>query len=258
MSRGRRTSLLSGVVHPVEVLTVHEDTHHRSCERRSASFTSPYPARRANSDCRGSPTRRCRVFLPRRLCGRSSPPAALGSSASSSLAKGSRPPSDEILLPWISSFRRRSVRRERPKGGQIEPQRFRFRFTHRGRHRRAPVSPPKAGEIVICLGTPGVDVSKTRIAATPVPGNSCRAPVHGPVDDGAVKASLPDRNKPSPSPAPPPNAEYGTIPGDTGQSSRKFGCDRALATARGHKIDGPYQGPGHCARQDACRDGALE
>src|SRR5215831_18257109 len=55
-----------------------------SWRRRSASFTSSYPARRPNTDCRNNPANACRPFLPVRASARTSLAIAVKPSASSS------------------------------------------------------------------------------------------------------------------------------------------------------------------------------
>src|SRR5665811_958785 len=75
---------------------------------RSASFTSSYPARRPNTDCRSIPIRSCRAFLPVRPSARYFPAMTIRPSTSSSSRNGSRPASEVTLEPWNSSLRRRS------------------------------------------------------------------------------------------------------------------------------------------------------
>ena len=48
------------------------------------------------------------MFLPCRVSDRTTPPNSVNPSASSSSLYGSKPASDEMSLPWNSSFRRRS------------------------------------------------------------------------------------------------------------------------------------------------------
>src|SRR5262249_57778538 len=49
-----------------------------SWRRRSASFTSSYPARRPNTDCRNNPANACRPFLPLRASAISQQPSIGG------------------------------------------------------------------------------------------------------------------------------------------------------------------------------------
>src|SRR5262249_21594372 len=57
---------------------------HRRIVGQAASFTSSYPARRPNTDCRNSPANACRLFLPLRASARTSPAISVKPSTSSS------------------------------------------------------------------------------------------------------------------------------------------------------------------------------
>src|SRR6516164_4086975 len=58
---------------PLRRFAADNPAHRRIVRRRSASFTSSYPARRPNTDCRNNPANACRPFLPLRASARTSP-----------------------------------------------------------------------------------------------------------------------------------------------------------------------------------------
>ena len=87
-----------------------------SCRRRSASFTSSYPARRPNTDCRKSPTSLWRPFRPVRASASISPATVVSPSASSSSRWASKPASEVTTDPrnWSSSRRSKLSLRTSP------------------------------------------------------------------------------------------------------------------------------------------------
>ena len=95
------------MLRPVSRCPADNPTYRRSWRRRSASFTSSYPARRPNTDCRSKPTNAWRPFLPVRASASISPAISVKQSASSSSRYANNPASDVTTDPQNWSIRRR-------------------------------------------------------------------------------------------------------------------------------------------------------
>src|SRR6516162_8925988 len=98
-----------------------------SWRRRSASFTSSYPARRPNTDCRNNPANACRPFLPLRASARTSPRYLGQTEYIVEFAMGEQP---------SIGGHYGTAKVEHQAAVKIEPNSIRFRFTRRVRHHR--------------------------------------------------------------------------------------------------------------------------
>src|SRR5262249_813561 len=109
---------------PLRRFAADNPAHSRIVAQGSASFTSSYPGRRPNSDCRNNPPNACRPFLPLRASARTSPAISVEPSMS-------------------FGGHQEAAKLEHQAAVEIQPNSVRSRFTpwvHHGRPARSRVS----------------------------------------------------------------------------------------------------------------------